>query len=603
MGNYTDYGIEIPYRRTHGQVKCKCPQCKDKRTNKHDRSLSVNLDKGVWHCHYCNWSGSLETFKRVEYEPRKQYTKPNDTGQANYSPKMLSYLISRGISEAVAKKCKVGEGVELMPRGGEWKQCNTIQFKYYLEDELLNVKYRTADKVFKLCTGAELLPYNLDSIKDKDECIITEGEFDCLSFVEAGFTSCVSVPNGANSNLSYLDDFIEGWFEDKKVIYIASDNDAKGLELRDELIHRFGAERCKIVTYGDCKDANEHLVKYGKQSLRDCISRATDVPIEGVFTLTDYENDFDNLYLNGLKPGKTIGHELFDKAVSFETKRVCVVTGVPSSGKSEFLDEICVRLSLLYGWRTAFFSPENMPLTYHASKLVQKLTGKRFDHTHLSREEFDEAKDYLNDNFCHIMPEDGFTLDSILEKAKTQVRRKGIKILVIDPYNRLESHQGSKSETQYISEVLAKLTNFAQQQDVLVFLMAHPRKVQDEQGKPRVPSLYDINGSANFYNKADYGIVVHRYKGEELNQQYTLVSVDKVKFRHLGDGGKVYFKYNVQNGRYVQYDKDNNQENNFAWDDRNYLRCKINEPTYSPDEKILGAIRDFENGIGDDAPF
>ena len=273
MGNYTDYGIEIPYRRTHGQVKCKCPQCKDKRTNKHDRSLSVNLDKGVWHCHYCNWSGSLETFKRVEYEPRKQYTKPNDTGQANYSPKMLSYLINRGISEAVAKKCKVGEGVELMPRGGEWKQCNTIQFKYYLEDELLNIKYRTADKVFKLCTGAELLPYNLDSIKDKDECIITEGEFDCLSFVEAGFTSCVSVPNGANSNLSYLDDFIEGWFEDKKVIYIASDTDAKGVELRDELIHRFGAERCKIVTYGDCKDANEHLVKYGKQSLRDCISR------------------------------------------------------------------------------------------------------------------------------------------------------------------------------------------------------------------------------------------------------------------------------------------------------------------------------------------
>lgn len=603
MGDYTDYGIEIPYRRIHGQVKCKCPQCKDKRTNKHDRSLSVNLDKGIWHCHYCNWSGSLETFKRVEYEPRKQYAKPNDTGQANYSPKMLSYLISRGISEAAAKRCKVGEGVELMPRGGEWKQCNTIQFKYYLEDELLNIKYRTADKVFKLCTGAELLPYNLDSIKDKDECIITEGEFDCLSFVEAGFSSCVSVPNGANSNLSYLDDFIEGWFEDKKVIYIASDTDAKGLELRDELIHRFGAERCKIVTYGDCKDANEHLVKYGKQSLRDCISRATDVPIEGVFTLTDYENDLDNLYLNGLKPGKTIGHELFDKAVSFETKRLCVVTGVPSSGKSEFLDEICVRLSLLYGWRTAFFSPENMPLTYHASKLVQKLTGKRFDHTHLSREELDEAKDYLNDNFCHIMPEDGFTLDSILEKAKIQVRRKGIKILVIDPYNRLESHQGSKSETQYISEVLDKLTNFAQQQDVLVFLMAHPRKVQDEQGKPRVPSLYDINGSANFYNKADYGIVVHRYKGEELNQQYTLVSVDKVKFRHLGDGGKVYFKYNVQNGRYVQYDKDNNQENNFAWDDRNYLRCKINEPAYSPDENLIGAIKEFENGIGDEAPF
>ena len=132
-------------------------------------------------------------------------------------------------------------------------------------------------------SGAELIPYNIDAIADTPECIITEGEMDCLSFIEAGRKDCISVPNGANANLSYLDDFMEGWFDTKETIYIASDSDTKGLVLRDELIRRFGAERCKIVTYGDgCKDANEHLIKYGKESLIRCVTYAKDVDIPGI---------------------------------------------------------------------------------------------------------------------------------------------------------------------------------------------------------------------------------------------------------------------------------------------------------------------------------
>lgn len=68
----------------------------------------------------------------------------------------------------------------------------------------------------------------------------------------------------------------------------------------------------------------------------------------------------------------------------FETKRLCIITGVPSSGKSEFIDEIAERLNIRYGWRFAYFSPENAPLEYHASKLIEKFTGKQFDKEHLT---------------------------------------------------------------------------------------------------------------------------------------------------------------------------------------------------------------------------
>lgn len=567
METFTDYGIEIPYRRTSGQVKCVCPACKNTRGNPKDKSLSVNLDRAVWKCHHCGWTGSLKEYRPAAvHKLRKTYTRPAPRPLSPLSDTVTAWFSSRGISADTLRLMKISEGLQFMPQYA--KECNTIQFNYILNGETVNIKYRTADKMFKMVTGAELIPYNIDAIRDTPECIITEGEIDCLSFIECGRLDCISVPNGAGSNLSYLDDFLEGWFDDKQTIYIAVDSDPKGLVLQAELLRRLGSERCKIVTYGDgCKDANEHLVKYGKQSLVRRLANARDVRIEGLFSVHDFENELDSLFQNGLQRGMDIGHKNFDALCTFETKRLCVVTGIPGSGKSEFIDEICARLNIHHGWKTAFFSPENAPLSYHASKLIEKLTGKRFCLTTLPRAEYEHAKDYLRDNFFHILPQDSYTLANILDKARYAVRRKGIKILVIDPYNRLESQQGTKSETQYISETLDKLTNFAQINDILVILMAHPKKQPKENGKIEIPNLYDISGSANFYNKADYGIIVHRHKDED----YVEVRVQKVKFRHLGQCGTALFKYNINNGRYVPW---NNRSTFVEWDNTNYIAGK-----------------------------
>lgn len=581
METFKQYGIDIPFRRRSGNVKCVCPKCKaeGKRSHPNDRSLSVKIETGEWLCHYCGWKGRLknDTPYTESDKPKKEYRRPTPRSMTTLSRKLVAWFNGRGISEWVLKKMRICEGAKFMPQAG--KEMNTVQFCYYLNDELVNVKYRTGDKKFMLEQGAELIPYNIDNIADKNTCIITEGEMDCLSFVEVGKINCVSVPNGASNNLSYLDDFVDGWFEDKDIIYIAVDTDSKGLSLRDELVRRFGAERCKIVTYGDdCKDANEHLVKYGKESLQRCLNEARDVKVEGVFTLHDYESELDNIFKNGLPHGFTIGHPNFDKLCSFETKRLAVVTGVPGSGKSEFIDEMCVRINILYDFKIAFFSPENMPFQLHAVKLLEKLCGHKLQQDdgrgmNISYAEYETAKEYFADNFFHILPENGYTIDNILIKAKYLVRKHGIRVLVIDPYNRIESGQNSReSETQYISRVLDNLTNFAQQNDILVFLMAHPRKINKEINGG-VPTLYDINGSANFYNKADFGIVVHRYR----EQDYTLVRIEKVKFRHLGECGDAKFKFNTINGRYVPWSDDIASIN---FDNTNFITQKRNNATF-----------------------
>lgn len=612
MKDYSDYGITIPAGKRKGKIKVFCPNCRNQRHDKRDKSLSVDLDKGVWNCHYCGWAGHLEHTEEEKkqwmqqqtwYNPAQQqirrekpvYKKPKPRQTAPMSAKALAWFKGRGISEATLLAMKVTEGMEYMPQNEA--QSNTVQFNYYKDGELVNTKFRTGDKKFKMVSGAELLPYNIDGIKGTKECIITEGEMDALSFYECGRHDVVSVPNGANANLSYLDDYIEDYFEDKETIFIASDTDTKGVGLRDELLRRFGAERCRVLEYGEgCKDANEHLMKFGRDSLLQCLANAPEIKLEGVFTVTDFETSLDAIFENGLQKGVTIGHENFDRLISFETKRLCIVTGIPGSGKSEFIDEITERLNMRYGWRWAYFSPENAPLAYHASKLIEKFTGKHFSQKWLTQPEYRQVKQHLETNFFFISPAGDYKVDSILERAKFLVRRKGIKGLVIDPYNRLENEAGNRSETQYISVLLDKLTNFAQQNDILVVLMAHPTKMcKNKDGQIEAPTLYDISGSANFYNKADFGLVVHR---DRLNNTVE-VRVQKVKFRHLGEVGTAYFKYNLNNGRYTPYYQGGADP---VWDNENHLQTELRRRQ----EEIAEASQfDFEDFMpnGEDCPF
>ena len=573
--DFAEFGIDVPYGRRSGKIKTVCPKCHDQRSNKRDKSLSVDLDKGVWHCHYCQWSGTNEVRVKDDWQQRatirkqkKVYKLPSaqasEEQRHQVGAKALAWFASRGISEQTLRALNVTEGMEWMPQTG--KPENTVQFNYYRGEELVNVKYRTGRKEFKLVSGAELLPYNINAIGGTPECVITEGEMDTLSFVECGRTDVVSVPNGANANLDYLDDYLEQYFDDKETIYIAVDTDTKGVVLRDELMRRFGVERCRVVEYGEgCKDANEHLIKYGKASLLQCLADAPETAIDGVFTVSDFEGSLDAVFESGWTQGATIGHPNFDALCSFETKRLCVVSGIPGSGKSEFIDEIAERLNVRYGWKFAMFSPENAPLAYHAAKLVEKFTGKRFSKKTLDADLYKKVKEHLEENFFFIVPKDNFKLDNILEKAKSLVRRKGIKALVIDPYNRLENEiPPGMTETNYISKSLDKLTEFAQKHDVMVVLMAHPNKqMKDKDGIIPAPTMYDINASANFFNKADFGIVVHRNRLVGNVE----VHVQKVKFRHLGTCGTAYFHYNLNNGRYVPYVQDVLPE----WDNDSHL--------------------------------
>ncbi len=600
MRNFHKLNIDV---RGHGsgRVKTFCPFCHGTRHNKRDRSLSVDIDKGLYLCHYCGAKGyvpdeaeerarELRRLRRDEAMRRpvqRKYPRPAWHPELMQLPEEIANYLTqeRRISLETARKLRVsaqktgphpslpgphpglpqGEGVDSIARhstplpwegqgGGSAAGSASLSFNYFDRGQLVNIKTRTMDKQFTLVRGAELIPYNVDAIYDRPVCYITEGEFDTLTLVECGFPETISVPSGGNSNLSWMDRFVETHFEDKEQIVLALDNDAVGLKLRDELTRRLGAERCRVVRWTEgCKDANEVLCRHGREEVIRCIEAAEEVPIEGVFTAEDVGEGLDALFENGMQRGAEVGLFNLDKLCTFEPGRFMVITGRPGDGKSEFLDELVLRLCLRHGWRPAYFTPENVPIEYHLRKLIEKLTGYKFERGgRMTPDLYRAAKRWCAENVHHILPpDDRYTLDEVLQRARQLVARRGVRIVIIDPLNRLETDEkeATMTELQLISDRLNRMVRFAAQHRVLFILVAHPRKVNraNLNGEKRRVEMNDINGSADFGNKADYCLVIDR----DDSRRQTTVFVDKVRFKHLGTRGECTLHYDPVSGRYL----------------------------------------------------
>ena len=540
------------YKLEEGKSQGTCPICSPDRKPQNEKAkcASYDWDRGIGTCHNCSKTFQLHTYKR-KGASEKVYIRPEAIAVTPPSSKVVEWFGSRGISEQTLLEVGVTEGKEFMPQTGKTE--NAIHFNYYMGDQLINIKYRDGHKHFKLYKGAEKVFYNINSIVGFEYCIIVEGEMDVLALHEAGITNAISVPNGATlgtNNLEYLDNCID-YFEDKSKIIIAVDSDPAGQALQTELVRRLGSETCYIATFDDCKDANEYLVKYGKEALSQRIARAKPVPLENVTTFKDIEDEVTDFVRNGFKPGFQVGLDNFDSIFSTYTGQFITVTGIPSSGKSDFVDQMVIGYNEKYGWKTAYASPENTPTYLHAHKLMRKTWQGMPRVEDIKTDRWNQVADHVNDNYFFIDME-RYTLDSVLRKGAELVKRKGIKCLVIDPFNKVRDMNAESADVNaYTLEYLTKIEIFAKKYDVLVMIVAHPTKMyKDSKGNIEEPTMYNIKGGGEWYDASYHGLLVHR----NYEDKTVKVKVLKCKFQNLGENGaECHFKWDPSSGCFIPH--------------------------------------------------
>lgn len=409
---------------------------------------------------------------------------------------------------------------------------------------------RTDEKQYRWQQGSALDWWNKDAITDTTlssfPLVVTEGVLDALSVLSAGHPRVVSVPVGApstedtegNRKYQFIADSLD-ILRDVETIILAVDGDAPGMNLMHDLAIRLGKRRCKYVEYPDnAKDPNDVALRYGHKALAAVLNGAKWCRVTGLYRMEDLPPAPDRYGISTMMPGLS---DYFRMRKGDFT----VITGVPGSGKSTIVNDICCRMAKHHQWRTCFASFEQKPQTDHKRALRTWFCRK--PEKDCSAIELTKADAWINAYFSFIVPpiDEDASMAWVLERMSAAVVRYGADICVIDPWNEMDHDRPRDvSMTDYVGLAIRQIKRFAPEWDVHFIVVAHPAKIKrDNSGTMPEPTLYDIADSAHFFNKPDVGIVIHPARDEQ-HGEHTRVIVKKVRYRdQIGKPGLVRMTY------------------------------------------------------------
>ena len=537
--DFSDLGIKVK-NTSSGVHATTCPKCSPTRKNKSSTCLSHNNEEGNrwWRCNHCEWSGNLEVHEKMQ----EVYKEANYKKVEVFSPTIRQFFTDRGINPQTA----IDNGVYQVTKHNNL----VIGFPFYKGYTLCNVKFRNPTykkgddgvKHWQIgrSKGSEAVLMGLNKVEFSNEeyrktlnkIVITEGETDYLSFKQAGINNVVSVPEGSKQDpADYMsDDWSKNILKYIDVFIIAVDNDSAGKELQEKLCKFIGRNRCMLVDYGTHNDANDVLRSVmGEEGLARLVAEAKPYPISGIVKAADIRTEILDIRDNGWDRGKLRNNDM-DNLYTYKAPYLYIFTGVPKSGKTEWvLSDVNDMLNNNPGEKFAVYSPEMRPAKRFYSKMIQKVKGKKL--TKLSDNEINEAIEEIDKKYFLISPnrknfetfgntiasKDYGTLDFLLAHIKHLAVTEGIFGYIIDPWNKIEGDMDKGvSETNFIGKQLDKLIDFNEQYDLCGIVIVHPHKMTElPSGNFAVPGMYNINGGANWFNKADVGVTIHRNPWEK----------------------------------------------------------------------------------------
>lgn len=457
------------------------------------------------------------------------------------------WLERRGIPSGLAEDMGITGATK---DGKAW-----LSIPYRLDGQIVNRKHRRIDeKQHSMDKGGKLCLWNAEVLSGPGEVIITEGEFDALAVMAAGFERVVSVPNGAPAER--IDDPVnanrygflwehEAALKQIETFVLATDADKPGRALAHDLAAILGPERCKFISYPEgCKDLNEVLLAHGEREVVRLIAEAKHFPVKGLYQLSDFPEAAE------LRSMET-GIAALDDHLRIVLGSFTVFSGYSNMGKSTVLNTIlahCIDRDV----PVCVASFETAPKPILRDGIARALIGCSFEQfpSHPQREQaYAQIERRLSVISNSLDDDTDIDLDYFLEVARVAVIRHGAKVIVLDPWNELEHKRGrDETETDYIGRAIRALKRFAKRYNVSLWIVAHPTKPQ---GKSGPPGLYDIAGSANWANKADYGLIYHR---PDKTVNAGTLDIVKVRMGFPGGCGRINVKMEEGTSRIVAAD-------------------------------------------------
>lgn len=427
-------------------------------------------------------------------------------------------------------------------------------------DEPDHLAYRMIDdKRFMQSKGTRRSLWNNQCLDASPEMvIITEGHMDALSLMTVGFQDTMSVPDGSpgheiegpTTKYDYLKTVS---FDKVKRVILAVDNDEPGQMLRKDLCRRIGRSRCQFVTWPrDCKDANDVLQKHGPEVLVDCITKAQFFAAEDLYSL-------DNIPESPPEAPMPCGIEGLDDIWKPSTGRMTVLTGIPGQGKSSLLTDVMCSMIHEHNIAVAVASFEDDVRGSLVPRIIQWYWKKPLEECSVVEEL--QAEEWIKKHFFFILPPEE-TMDGderpadvewFIEYAEIAALRHNCKMIILDPWNEIDhtSRPLDVKETEYIGVMLKRLRRACKRDDYHLIVAAHPTKLPKKQdGTYPMPGGYDIDGSANWWNKPDHGLTIHRGEGNRVTVKSWKCKRDGI----IGTLGHRCFIMNKDQARY-EYDE------------------------------------------------
>ena len=517
----------------------------------------------------------------VKTIPRYKY--PHEESIDNDRTKVYEYLKARGIDKTTVDYLDIRAD----------KNGNIAFHTYDQYDTLTVVNYRKPRKIehgenkcwFQKDADAADLLWNMNRVNNTKPLIITEGQIDCASIVQAGYLNCVSVLKGSQG-MGWIENCWE-WLQQFDEIIVCSDGDAPGIKMRNEIINRLGAMRCKYVDipkkleykdtgkYVPVKDVSEVLQCKGEEFLLDLINKAKDIPITSVAKLSEIK-ELNPTQMDGFEIGIK---ELDKELMKIFTGGVTLLTGLPSAGKTTFLNQV-VLSAMDSGYKTFLFSRE---LLNGMSKgwFGQVAAGRRNMHPIALKNGSmfylvnDDAKsditEFYDDMFYIYRDEEENSEDKLFESMELCATKKGLRLFVIDNLMTVQlKHVKDENMNQAQTDFVNRLIKFSMKYNVAVFMVAHPRKLQSGADI----GLFDVAGSQNIVNLATRTLGLKRVKdGEKMNPANKWYGYDVVisiiKDRIFGSTKEIPVYYDKIDRRffsnYEEYDRI------YLWDKKEYF--------------------------------